>query len=566
MRKLSLLLIPLILLACQTLAPTGETPRSNTATPTAPDTVTFTPTALPSPSATPTLALPTISPPQTISAEGITVYVHPEDALYAGDQVSFEVVFNRPLEENEKEVVITLEDGSQLGPAGIGIFGIARRSQATLQWLWDTTPLEPGEHTLTFSILPRGLSWTETYSLHPTGELTYPSPDAEWITTESDCCIFYFVSDTAAARDIETLMDTADEQAELARERIGGGEFEEPITVVFMSRVLGHGGFATGDVYISYLDRNYAGNAPTQVLHHEMIHVLDGRLGGNLRPTLFVEGLAVYLSGGHFKPEPLLERAAEAVDLGWYLPLSDLANNFYPSQHELSYLEAASLIEYMVDTWGWDTFNDFYRSIVEHPSGLQSAAINQALITDFGLTFEQLEAQFVDTLNVLPDNPALEDDIRLTVTFFDTVRRYQERLDPSAYFMTAWLLGINEMRENGIVADYVRHPSTPENIALEALLVEADASLRAGDYAAAELALEAVNAVLDAYDAGNTAAFYAHPLASDYLALVEASLEAGHVPEKIQVDGEISTVWARGEGMDLVKMVFIRQDVGWRAE
>ncbi|NJN43982.1 MAG: hypothetical protein HC806_04160 [Anaerolineae bacterium] len=81
-------------------------------------------------------------------------------------------------------------------------------------------------------------------------------------------------------------MDTADEQADLARERIGGGELEEPIIVIFMSRVLGHGGFATGDIYISYLDRNYAGNAPAQVLHHEFVHILDGRLGGSMTSDL----------------------------------------------------------------------------------------------------------------------------------------------------------------------------------------------------------------------------------------------------------------------------------------
>ncbi|NJN43981.1 MAG: hypothetical protein HC806_04155 [Anaerolineae bacterium] len=196
---------------------------------------------------------------------------------------------------------------------------------------------------------------------------------------------------------------------------------------------------------------------------------------------MFVEGLATYLSGGHFKPEPLLERAAEVVDLDWYLPLAPLADDFYPSQHELSYLEAAALIEYMVDTWGWEKFDEFYRSIEEHPSRLQSAAINQALTVHYEMTFDQLETQFLATLNAFPDSPELEDDVRLTVMFFDTVRRYQQTLDPSAYFMTAWLLGIDELLDSGIVADYVRHPSAPENLALETLLVQADAEMRAGN-------------------------------------------------------------------------------------
>jgi hypothetical protein len=54
------------------------------------------------------------------------------------------------------------------------------------------------------------------------------------------------------------------------------------------------------------------------------------------------------------------------------------------------------------------------------------------------------------------------------------------------------------------VADYLRHPSAPENLAIETLLVAADSSLRSGDYTRTELMLDATNAMLDVFPAGIT--------------------------------------------------------------
>lgn len=566
MRKLKLFLIPILLLACQTLIPTGDAPRPEDGTPPAPasnPSALPTPSGTPIPSATATLSLPTLPPLEGLSETDFTVRYHPDDRLYVGDQVSFEVI-SPPGVNLEGRVVIIQAGGTEIARSGFGRFGIAGRMQATFWWVWDTRALAPGEHTLTFSI-PDGPSWTQTVTLLPASDLLYPEPNAHWATAESACCLYYFVTGTEAERDLATLMALADAQAESARAGLGG-EFTEAIEVVFLPRVLGHGGFAGGEIYISYLDRNYAGNAPAQVLHHEMVHILDGRAGGALRPVMLVEGLAVYLSGGHFKPEPLLPRAAEVVDLGWYLELGPLADDFYNAQHEISYLQAAALIEFMVNRWGWQAFDAFYRDIHDHPSQLQSAAINQALTVHFGLTLDQLEAQFLEALHGMPDDAALEDDVRLTVAFYDTVRRYQQALDPSAYFLTAWLPGVHDLIERGIVADLVRHPSAPENLALETLLVQADAALRAGEYDRSAAAVEAVNAVLDAYAAGDPAPFYAHPLATDYLAVVLAALERGYLPQQIALEGETATVWARRDSAVLMEVVFVRSAQGWRGQ
>lgn len=560
-----LFLIPFLLLACQFFAPTGvvQPPAPSTPTRTLPPTATRPPTATPTPPPTATLVLPTLPPLEGLSETDFTVRYHPDGGLFVGDQISFEVIAPPETNLDKREIAISL-DGKELARGKFGQFGIGGRAQATFWWPWDTTGLEAGEYTLTYAIT-EGPTWTDTLTLLPASAHLYPEPDAHWATAESDCCVYYYVTGTEAERDLETLMDIADVQAESAIAGVGG-EFTEPIEVVFLPRVLGHGGFAGGEIYISYLDRNYAGNAPAQVLHHEMVHILDGRAGGDFRPRLFVEGLAVFLSGGHFKQEPLMPRAAEVVDLGWYLPLGPLADDFYKAQHEISYLEAGALIEFMVKQWGWEAFDAFYRDIHAHPSNLQSAAINQALTLHFEITIDQLEAQFLEALNLMPDEPTWEEDVRLSVNFFDSVRRYEQMLDTSAYFLTAWLPGIGDLRDRGIVADYVRHPSEPENLALETLLVEADAALRAGDYAGADRMLRAVNAVLDAYAAGAPAPFYADPLAADYFAIVESALVAGVIPQKIVVEAEGAKVWGRLDSVVLIEVMFAREEEGWRGE
>ena len=185
------------------------------------------------------------------------------------------------------------------------------------------------------------------------------------------------------------------------------------------------------------------------------------------------------------------------LDLGWYLPLNDLADSFYTSQHEIGYLEGAALVQFMVKRYGWQAFNDFYRDIFPHSSGDQSQAIDQALLSHFDLTLEQLEAKFKTDLHWQNINPDMYDDVILSVTYYEAVRRYQRMLDPSAYFLTAWLPDGEQMRQRGIVADYLRRPSTPENQVIEELLVEIDLHIRAGNYLKAKKELNLVDQKLD---------------------------------------------------------------------
>ena len=495
MRRL-LIFISIFLLACQAISTFPEALLASQAT--SPTNTLEIPSATPLSTPVPTSSPPHITPTTTQPKGSFKVHFHPDGPIYTGDLISLEIIAPNEADMDEAQVQVQVNNSApiDLGTADFGPYGIGGRLQATLTWVWDTRGLAAGKYLLNISILPDGLSWTETVRLFPRDDLPPPEPGAKWETAENECCQLHYITGTEAAFDLPSLLASADEEARDAVESMGI-EFSDPIPITVLPRVLGHGGFAASEIYISYLDQNYAGNDFSQVLHHEMIHLLDSRLAGDLRPALLVEGLAVYLSGGHFKREPLLPRAAALVDLGWYLPLAPLADAFYTSQHEIGYLEGGALVNYMVNAFGWKAFDMFYRDIHPHSSGKQSQALDTALQAHFGLTLAQLEARFLARLRRQQINPDMYDDIRLSVYYYDTVRRYQQLLDPSAYFLTAWLPGAEQMRQRGIVADYLRHPEDPENISLEAMLVEADRDLRAGNYVEAEKTLAQINIALD---------------------------------------------------------------------
>jgi hypothetical protein len=123
--------------------------------------------------------------------------------------------------------------------------------------------------------------------------------------------------------------------------------------------------------------------------------------------------------------------------------------------------------------------------------------LEAALDVHFGLDLDSLEAAFLDFLRAQPIDDSHRADLRLTVAFYDTLRHYQQRYDPSAYFLTAWLPDIPTMRQRGIVADLLRRPREPVNAQIEWLLIAADQDLRAGHYAQAESRLRAVMELLE---------------------------------------------------------------------
>ena len=536
MRRFWLILLLLLFcsLACRAvvdrLSPPAAAPVTATARQVAiasPIPITGTPLLQATPTAT--LAPDTILPAgEMISPGSFSVRFHPDGPLFVGDQVSLEVIPDGAMDLEGQQVEVRLKDSDQvLGTAGFGIYGIGRRTQATLLWAWNTAGLEPGTYELVFTLQPLGAIWSEKQILLP--EALAPAPQARWETVENDCCTVSFIRGTESERDLEELLDLLDTQAKEAALLLGT-DFETKIPITFLPRVVGHGGFAGREISVSYLDRDYAGGDTGIVLLHEMVHLLDGRFQNQQRLSLLVEGLAVYLSGGHFKQEPLLARSAALLPpeegcvqaqvvishelqdsfkapvcgLDRYLPLKELFDDFYFAQHEIGYLQAGALVEFMVNTWGWEDFELFYRDIqpLREPDGSErqgepSEVVSQALQKHFKLSLDELEQRFLAVLEQEPLQAEWVEDVRLTVEYYDTVRDYQRVLDPSAYFLFAWLPDSQEMRERGIIADFVRRPSAPENVELEILLVEADSALRQGDYRQAQESLKRVQAYLN---------------------------------------------------------------------
>jgi hypothetical protein len=508
------LLIPLVLLtiACQALVPgVQSTLTSASATPPA-----ITP--LETPLALAATAQPPSNPPPA-QVSDFTIHLHPDGPLYVGDQVSLEVIPPDGRQMNGQSIRVEVEGQGTIGVAKFAPYGMGARIQATLEWTWNTANLQAGTYLLKFTLMPGGRTWQMLVELHPSSQVPPPEPGAHWASATSQCCVLYYITGTAAERDLQRIKAMADAQALDVAQRFGES-FTQPIPVVLIPRILGQGGFTSSEIAISYVDADYAGGDIAMVLHHEMVHWMDARLGGDLRPTFLVEGLAVYLTGGHFKPEALMPRAAALLSpspacatvnpvqpppdsgappcgLGGYIPLRQLIDNFYTSQHEISYLEAAAMIDYMVKTFGWQPFSSFYRDI--HPGNnlSQSAAMSLALQAHFGLTLDELEARFIQALRAEPLAASQVDDLQLTVDYYDSVRRYQQLLDPSAYFLYAWLPSPALMRQRGIVADFLRQTEAPLNQSVQTLLYSADQALLADEYPLAYRLINSINQVLD---------------------------------------------------------------------
>lgn len=471
-----------------------------------------------------------------INPSTFTVRIHPDGSLFVGDQVSFEIFSSPGIDLTHQSVSIQVSDPgkAQLGPAE---FKPANDGKflAALTWAWNTQGLGTGRYTLTFKTFPGNVEWSQQVTLLPESERPPPENQSHWATVQTTLCIIHYLTGTAAERDLPELEKMADAQASQVAAAFHT-TLTQPVLINFLPRVLGHGGFTSDEIYVSYLDRNYAGSTTEMVLHHEMVHLVDGRLGGDLRPTMLVEGLAVYMSGGHFKKEPVVLQAAAMLRMNWYLPLANLADNFYPAQHELGYWEAAAWIDYLVQTYGWDAYSAFYRDIHPQQNGSQSQAIDSALRKHFGLSFQQVEDHFLDFLHAQPAPPDIQLDVAETVHYYNTVRRYQQVLDPSAYFRQLWMPNANEMRKRNITADYLRHPDSPENQALETLLVATDQALRSGDYASAEHSLSAVDAVLD--KGGGSTAFAVDATAADALEVSRVMDRCGIEPQQIMFNSD----------------------------
>jgi hypothetical protein len=411
------------------------------------------------------------------------VRIHPDLPLEIGDEISFEIYSSPGTNLQDQQITVSLE-APQVKQLGQGNFvpTVDNRFRAELQWVWDTHGFQPGQYTLAFTIKPAEDEWQQMVELQPA-----PANSLyRWAVGQTECCNVHYITGTPAERDLPRLLPQIEDQVRQVENELKH-TLAAKIEIDLLPRVLGQGGFTADEIFLSYpADAvNYLDSDLMTVLHHEVVHRVDADMGGEFRPLFLIEGLAVYLAGGHYHSEPLGQRAATLLDTGAYIPLPNLVNNFYNWQHEIGYLEAGSLVQFMVNTWGWDAYNNFYRDIHPVLVGNDGAAIDKALQAHFGLSLSLLDDRFQVYLKSFAINPDLRDDVTLTAELFDDIRLYQQKWDPSAYFQEVWLPDPSQMRSRGIVADYLPRSGTVQNMPLEKLLISAGVDWQKGNFSAA---------------------------------------------------------------------------------
>ncbi|VAW39267.1 hypothetical protein MNBD_CHLOROFLEXI01-3771, partial [hydrothermal vent metagenome] len=465
-------------LAVNTAVPPNNSPVPETAvSPNNTPTITLPPTSTPLPTAIPTDTPTPLPPDLSLTNEGLFLYPVPE--IYAGDRVTFQVLAHVPDNVDPRAVTVhVLVDYQDIAAGSLSSPNLAGDAVGLFEWVWDTTD-ETGEHLVhvildRFDTIQTGDENSEnnqvalTVSVRDPQELPLNQQNATWVTAETACCFVNVVSGTAAYRDLPALLlkvETAVQQAAFRLEEEPG----QKLDVYLIDRVIGQGGYAGSALVVSYLDRQYSGRSLEQVLIHEAVHLLDRQFAPDRIPFL-AEGLAVWGSGGHYKPENISQRAAALVTIGQYIPLSELADNFYPVQHEIGYLEAAGFVNYLIDTYGWPQFKLFYADVTAGDAATMSQAMSLNLQQYFGVTLAEVEANWLTYLANLPEDRSAQSDLQTSIRYYNVMRRYQQAYDPTAYFLTAWLPYPGSLRTEGNPADLTRHPQAEVNVTLEVML------------------------------------------------------------------------------------------------
>ncbi len=479
--------------------------------------------------------------------------VHPDGGLFVGDVVSFEVLPpedwtpQTPAEPPQVRLQIQPPHGPRW-QAPLRPSGVAGRWMARFPWVWPTHGQTPGAYEVRVTVAEREVL-RQFVHLAPAEQRPWWEEGLTWQQMAWADAEIHYLSRTPPARDLALIRHALTAMhRDLVRQGLPAGE--APFGLVLMPRLLGQGGFASRYLWVTYTDRDATATYFPMVARHELVHWLDRQRSAKRRLLLLQEGLAVYFAGGHYKPEPLAPRAAALLLWGRFLPISELAQGyFYDHQHEIAYLEAGALVEYMIRRWGWDAFAQLYWGL-DPAWGEDDAQILDAGLRHYlGVSLPQLDADFRAYLETQPDAAVWLDDVRLTVALYETLRRYQRQMDPAAYYGTAWLPDLEAMQRVGAVADAVRGPASTAHVTVELLLQVGQLALAAGDSTTAQRAVDAVQALLEADARGQTEPWRAHPWAAQIGDWVQTARACGLEPVDLWLRPDGSAwVWGWPEG------------------
>lgn len=554
-------------------APTATSaPPSATATsvatataPTATETAAAVQTATPAPAPTNTPAAAETAGDLALMPDD--VFVYPGPGVYSGDEVTFYVLAHVPdsISPSDVEVELQIDDqltltsalnGRNLAGEAVGLFAWAWETQGLAGDYTATITLDPDDEITVGDENPDNNQVTIAVPVHPARFRPPQEIGASWVTTSVDCCILRVVSGTAAQRDLSRLREIADAAVQEAAGRLGV-EPREKIDIYLIDRVIGQGGYAGSSIVVSYLDRNYAGGGLFEVLLHEAVHVLDRQFAPN-RIAFLAEGLAVWATGGHYKQENIDQRMVVLRQAGLDIPLHDLIEEFYLQQHEISYLQAGGFINYLVNTYGWERVKPFYSAVSPRDDMTLVQVMEQELQNHFGVSLEQVEADWMAYLDGVPSNPEVATDLLTTIRYYDVIRRYQLHYDPTAHFLKAWLPFPQELEERGLTAELTRHPTAELNVTLEVMLGAVDRALMAGEYGRANVVLDSVERVLD--NGGQ----FVDPLSVHYHDLVTKLTDLGFEVHQVEMEGNRAVVQVtEGRRVSLRSVTMILRNQAW---
>jgi len=480
-----------------------------------------------------------------LSIEDIQLY--PVSKIISGDRVTFQIQPYVPDEITVENVPVEIYvDGQLVSQDTLDWRNWEGNAQGIYEWVWDTNGLA-GMHEIRVLLDgqdiiqdgdedPTNNEVITTIKVGKSAERPLEERDASWITAETDCCYVHALTRTAAYRDFPELLVMVDSAISEASSRLGVYP-EEKINIYFIERTIGQGGYAGTEMVIVYNDRPFIGGELYELLVHESVHIIDRQFAPQ-RTKFLAEGVAVWAAGGHYEEQDLQQRAATLLAMNEFIPLAELANNYYPAQHEIGYLESGAFVDYLVGEYGWPDVREFYSNTSISDGATEAEALDANLRHYFNASLAELESVWLSELQTY--SPSNEDiaELRTTIRYYETARTYQKLFDPTAYFRTAWLPHPDEVIEFGNAADFLRQPDTETNFTMELMLRSAYDAIAEADYNRANVILESIERFLKQENGT------ADPLVTNYQNIVHTVVAFGYEPQKVTLAGESAEVLA----------------------
>ncbi len=226
---------------------------------------------------------------------------------------------------------------------------------------------------------------------------SHPVYSQSWTVYESENYTFYYTESTITKPELERIAEIQEDIFDFVSGFLGVeytkkiGYYLHPSREEFKSFAGGYVG-ESGKVHWlcemcgTHYCTNWKGDP------HEITHILSFEIG--LPSTLFMEGLAIYVSDVYFGEESY-SRSKILLENDAVVPPSDLVRSLDFREHDpvVSYNVAGSFVAFMIETYGIERFLRLYS---ESPTTYASIDMNTERI--YGKSFEDLENEWISFL------------------------------------------------------------------------------------------------------------------------------------------------------------------------